>query len=106
MLGIELAAVALRQHAAFGDADQRVVRLVVGAVGEIRLVGGDQRNAFAVGEIDQHRLGHALVGRAVALQFDIEPVAEQAVQRVEPRGGEMALAGGDRRDRAGRPARR
>ena len=105
MLGGELAAVALRQHAAFGDADQRVVRFVVGAVGEIRLVGGDQRNAFAVGEIDQHRLGHALVRRAMALQFDIEPVAEQAGKRVEPRGGEMALAGGDRRiERAAGPA--
>ena len=71
------------------------MRLVVGGGGEIRLVGGDQRQAFVVGEIDQHRLGRALGARAVALQFDIEPVAEQAMQRVEPRGGEMALAGGD-----------
>ena len=97
MLGVELAAVALGQQAAFGDADERVVRFVILRGGEVRLVGGDQRNAFAVGEIDQHRLD-ALLGRgAVALQFDIEPVAEQREQRIEPAGGEMALPGGDSR---------
>jgi hypothetical protein len=38
----------------------------------------------------------------VALQLDIQAVAEQAVQRVEPRGGEVALAGRDRAvERAG-----
>ncbi len=97
VLGVELAAVGLRQHAPFRDADQRVVGFVIGGAGEIRLVGRDQRHAFGIGEIDQHRLGHALVGGAVALQLDVEAVAEQAVQRVEPRGGEMALP---RRDRA------
>jgi hypothetical protein len=96
VLGVELAAVALRHHAAFRDADQRVVRLMIGAVGKIRLIGGDQRNALGIGEINQHRLGHALVGGAVALQLDIKAVAEQAVQRVEPRGGEVALACRDR----------
>ena len=95
VLGIELAAVAFGEHAPFRDADQRVMRFMVGGAGEIRFVGSDQREAFAVGQIDQHRFGHALVGGAVALQLDIKPVAEQAVQRVEPRGGEMALAGGD-----------
>ncbi len=77
VLGVELAAVALGQQAAFGDADQRVVRFVILRGGEERLVGGHQRNAFAVGEIDQHRLGAFFRRGAVALQFDIEPVAEQ-----------------------------
>ena len=95
MFGGELAAVALRDEAAFGDANQRVVRLVVGDGGEVRLVGGDQRKLVVVGEIDQHRLGHAFGAGAVALQLDIKPVAEQAHQRIEARGGEMALAGGD-----------
>ena len=95
MLGVDLAAVALGDQAAFGDANERVVRFVIGGGGEIRLIGRHQRDVFAVGEIDQQRLA-ALLGRgAVALQFDIEPVAEQSMQRVEPRGGEMALAGGD-----------
>ena len=106
MLGIELAAVAFRQHAAFGDADQRVMRLVVGAVGEIRLVGRDQRDAFAVSEIDQHRLGHALVRRAVALQFDIEPVAEQAVPARRAAWWRDGFGRRRWRHRAGRPARR
>ncbi len=95
MLGVELAAVGLRDEAAFGDADQRVMGFVVGDGGEIRLVGRDQRQVAAIGKIDQHRFGHALVGHAVALQFDIEPVAEQAGERVEPRACELALAGGD-----------
>ena len=63
VLGGELPAVGLGDHAALGDADQRVVRLVVLALGEERLVGGDQRNALRVGELDQRRLGRAL-GRA------------------------------------------
>ena len=72
---------------------------------KIRLVGGDQRHALAIGEIDQRRLG-ALLGRgAVALQFDIEPVAERREQRIEAGGGEMALPGGNREiERAARPA--
>ncbi len=95
VLGVELAAVGLGDEAALGDADQRVVGLVVGDGGEIRLVGRDQRDVLGISEIDQHRLGHALVGSAVALQFDIKPVAEQADERIQPRGGELALAGGD-----------
>ena len=95
VLGIELAAVGFRDHAPFRDADQRVMRLVVLRGREIRLVGGDQRQALAISEIDQHRLGHALRRRAVALQFDIEPVAEQALQSLKPRRGEMALPGRD-----------
>ena len=43
MLGRELAPVGLGQQAAFGDADQRVMRLVILAPGEERLVGGDER---------------------------------------------------------------
>ena len=96
MLGVDLAAVAFGQHSPFRDADQCVMRFVIGAVGEVRLVGGDQRNVLGISQIDQHRLGHALVGGAVALQLDIKAVAEQAMQRIEPRGGEMALAGRDR----------
>ena len=57
VLGIELAAVGFGHHPPFRDADQRVVRFVVGAVGEKRLVGRDQRNALGIGKIDQHRLG-------------------------------------------------
>ncbi len=95
VLGRELAALGLGDQLALGDADQRVVRLVVGGGGEERLVGRDQRQAVAVGEIDQRRLGALLGRRAVALQLDIEPVAEQAHQGLEPRAP---------RDGSGRPA--
>ena len=50
MLGRELAAVGFRDHAPLGDADQRVVGLVVLRVREERLVGGDERNALAIGK--------------------------------------------------------
>ena len=105
MLGRELPAVALRQEPALGDADQRVVRLVILAGGEQRLVGRDQRHAARIGELDQRALGGALGGGAVALQLDIEPVAEVPRQRLEARPGERALPGVDRRiERAARPA--
>ena len=105
MLDRELAPVALREQAALGDADQRVVRFVVLRGGEIGLVGGDQRQALGVGELDQRRLGGALAGTAVALQFDIEAVAEQLEQRLQARAGEMALPGGERAvERAAGPA--
>ena len=49
---------------------------------EIRLVGRDQRQALGVGEIDQPGFDAAFLVDAVALQFDIEAVAEQAGQPV------------------------
>ncbi len=93
MLLRKLAAVTLRNQPAFCDADQRIVRLVVRRGGKERLVGGDKRNALAVGKIDQYRLVAFFRGGAVALQFDIEPVAEQLMERIEPTGCQMALAG-------------
>ena len=47
MVGRELAAVGLGDQPAAGDAEQRVMRLVVVGAGEIRLVGRDQRQALA-----------------------------------------------------------
>ena len=66
-----------RAPAPFGlDADERVVGLVVLARGEKRLVGGNQRNAVRICEVYQERLTGALGAGAVALQLDIEPIAE------------------------------
>ena len=106
VLGRELAPVGLGHEPAFGDADQRVVRLVVLARGEERLVGGDQRDAARIGELDQRGFRGALGRGAVALQLDVEPVAEQpqrAPRSALPRGGP-----GRRRSprRAARPGRR
>ena len=47
MLGRQAAAVGGADQRAFGDAQQRVVRLVIVGGGEIGLVGGDQRQARA-----------------------------------------------------------
>ena len=60
VLGGELAPVGLDHQPPFGDADQRVVRLVVLPVREQRLVGGDERNAARIGELDERRLDGAL----------------------------------------------
>ncbi len=65
------------------------MRLVVGAGGEIGLVGRDQRQAEAVCEVDQRRLDNHLGFEPVALQFDIEPIAESRwpTARCAPRRG-------------------
>ena len=81
------------------------MRLVIFGRGEKRLVGRDQRDSVGIGEIEQSRLGAALRGGAVALQLDIEPVAEQLHQHCKPRHRQMALAGGDGLiERTARPA--
>ena len=103
MLGAQPAPVVDRDIAPLGDADQRVMRLEIVARGEIGLVGRDERQVELVGELEQLRLDRALLRQAVALELDIEPVAEDRVQRLEPRAGKL----GDCRRRArGRPARR
>src|SRR5207248_10589285 len=79
------------EQPAFGDADQGVVRLVILALREERLVRRDQGDAVCVGKLDERRLGMALDFVAVALQLDIEAVAEEPPQRMEPRGGKLAL---------------
>ena len=91
----ELAAVAVGDRAALGDAEQRVMGLVILARGEERLVGGDQRDAARIGEIDQRGSTVRSARHAVALQLDIEPVAEQALQVVAARQRQRVLAGGD-----------
>ena len=97
VLGRELAPVGLDHQPPFGDADQRVMRLVVLALGEQRLVGRDQRDAARIGELDERRLGGAFGRSAVALQLDVEPVAEQPRQRLAAPARQTALAGDDRR---------
>jgi hypothetical protein len=81
------------------------MRLVVVRRGKKRLIGRDNRNAARIGEFDQRRLGKPLGRHAVALQLDIEPVAEQALQYLATPGRECALACDDRRvERPARPA--
>ena len=61
VLARQAAAVVLDDVAALGDAQQRVVRLVVVGRGEIDFVGGDDRQLARVGELEQLRLDVDLV---------------------------------------------
>ena len=95
MLGRELAPFGLGDHRAGGDGQQRIVRLVVGAGREEGLVGGHQRHAAAIGIVDQLGLVGLLLRPAVALELDIEPVAEERAQGLEPLLGLPIEAGGE-----------
>ena len=82
----QAAAVGIGDMRALGDAEQRVVRLVHRGLGEMHVVGRDQRQAACIGEIEQRRLDAPLALLAVALQLDIEPAVEQRLQPLEHGG--------------------
>ena len=91
---------------ALGDADQRIVRLVVVGGGEIDLVGRDDRDAELVGKLEKLRLDLSLVRRPVTLDFDVERAVEGLVQVLQPRTRELWLAITQRAvDRPARSAR-
>ena len=95
VFGRELTAVAFCEQTPFGNADQRIVRFVILHVREEGLIGGHQRHAFVVGEVDQRRLAVAFCRCSVPLQFHVEPVAKEPEQRVKAISREMTLPGGD-----------
>ncbi len=82
--------------ASFRDADQRVMRLVIVGAREIRLVGRDDRQMRVVSQVEQQRLDHPLLLQPVALQLDIEAVAENALERVQGALGKSEIVGGER----------
>ena len=96
MLGAEPPPLVNGDIAPLGDADQRVMRLEILLRGEIGLVGGDNRKIEIVGEAEQSGLDAALLRQAVALQLDVEPVAEDRLQRFEPVAGKLGVAFGER----------
>ena len=101
VLGREAAAVVLIEVAAFRNAEQCVVGLVVLGLGEVALVGRDERQILGVGEIDELRLDGFLLGEAVALKLDIEAVAEDVLERLHARGcGRAVIVGNGLVDRA------
>ena len=61
-------------------------------LGEIRLIGGYQRQVMRIGQIDQLALNRRFIRHPVALQFDIKPIAKQFLQALKPRFGQIALA--------------
>ena len=92
MLPRQPAALVLGDVGALSDAQQRVVRLVVVGGGEIDLVGGDDRQRAGVGKVEQRRLGLDLVLEAVALDLDVEPVAEDLLQHLQALEGHLLLS--------------
>jgi hypothetical protein len=66
----ELETVRIVDRGAGLNAQKRVVRLCVFAMGVVRIVGGDQWCADAPRYADQSGIGAALLHQAVVLQFD------------------------------------
>jgi hypothetical protein len=89
MLARQPPAILLRDEGAVGDAEQRVMRLVHVGAAEMHIVGGDQRQVFGIGEIDQLSSAARSSGRPWRCKLDIEPVAEHrlAAGRAVRRGG-------------------
>jgi hypothetical protein len=97
VLGRHAPAVLLAEERAVGDGEQGVVRAEHGALGEIDVVGGDDRDVALVGVFDEARLDRLLRGEAVTLQLDIEAVGEDLLQLLEHGPGLLALARGQQR---------
>src|SRR6185437_3341385 len=76
----EAAAFLLRNEGAVGNAHQRIVRLVHMLLAEMHIVGRDDGNTVRVGEFEQRVFDGTFFGQTVALQFDIEAVAEDGFQ--------------------------
>ncbi len=81
---------------ALRDAEQRVMRLIEVAVGEINIVGRDQRQPVAIRQLDEARLGPGLLGRAMARQLDIEPARKCRRECAQHRLGGIGLALGEK----------
>ena len=73
------------------------MRLEILLRGEIGFVGRDDGQVEVVSELEQLRLDRPLLRQAVALKLDIEPVAEDRVQRFDPRAGKLGITLGERR---------
>ena len=77
VVGGDAAALGLGHGAAFGDAEQRVMRLVHFGQDEIDVVGGDDGQGGGVGEGELAGFGGGVALGAVAVQFDGEAAGEE-----------------------------
>ncbi len=94
MLWAQAAPVVDRDIAPLGDREQRVMGLEILRACEIGLVGGDDRQIQVVGKPEKSGLDRPLLRQPVALQLHIEPVAEDGMERLDPRAGELGIAVG------------
>ncbi len=70
----------------------------------MHVVGGDQRQILAVGQIDQMAFNGTLLGHIVTLQFDVQPVREHRRQTIDQCGGVRLAVEQHRIDDAARTA--
>ena len=92
-------------HRGFGNAEQRVMRLVEIAIGKIGVVGRNERQIVTVRQLDQAWLCPRLIRCPVTHQLDIEPVRKQARELGQDGLGGFCLALRQKpADRASRPA--
>ena len=81
LVALELESLRVGDQRAGLDAQQGVVRLVIFAVGVVTVVGGEQRRADLLGDLDELGVGLVLGGDAVVLQLDEQVVpAEDVLQ--------------------------
>ncbi len=92
MLGREAAAIGIAHHRAVGDRQQHIVSGIELGVGEIGIVGRDQRQIVLVGEVDQRGLDAILRGQPVPHQLDIDPAREQRPEAQQHGFRSLALA--------------
>ena len=78
---------------AIGDAEQRVLRLMIGGPGEIRFIGRHQGQRGRIGEIEQLRLDGLFRFEVVTLQFDVKALVEQGGEPRQARAREIGEAG-------------
>ncbi len=94
MLGRQAAAARIADHRALGDAEQRIMRLVIGCGAENRPRWSRQAAAeCAIAEIEKLRLDRTFLAEPMPLQFEIEPIGKELV---------AARQAGARQARAGR----
>ena len=78
-------------------AQQGIVGLGVAPMGVVAVVGGEQRSADGVGDLDQLRVGLDLLRQAVILQLDEEvALAEDLLEPRRPSEGLLLVAGEQR----------
>ncbi len=91
MLARQPSAIILDDVAAFRDAKQGVMGFVVVRRSEIDFVGRDDRQRARIGEFEQRWLGFDFVLQAVALDLDVETIAEDLLERLQPLHGQVLL---------------
>ena len=67
-------------HLPLGNADQRVMGGIIIRLGEVYLIGGNQWHFQFIGQFNQTRFSATLGFRAMALQLNVEAVAEGGFQ--------------------------